>query len=132
MFRIKKHFQVEVNFSNSVAVGRYDIGDQPDLRGKKITAIETYTATQFSVSYNGRNVITTGTGISVVLASSETEQVRESVYQLPYFALIRSLNGGIYPKFLPQVINWSKSYLYIANTAGLVVGQSAVLSVYYE
>ena len=39
MFRIKKHFQVEVNFA-SLAVGRYDIGDQPDLRGKRITGIE--------------------------------------------------------------------------------------------
>lgn len=131
MFRIKKHFQVEVNFA-SLAVGRYDIGDQPDLRGKRITAIEAYTATQYAVSYNGRAVVPTGVGINVILASADTDQVRESIYQLPYFSLIRSVNGGIYPKLVPQVINWSKSYLYISSVTGLTAGQSAIISVYYE
>lgn len=131
MFRIKKHFQVEVNFA-SLAVGRYDIGDQPDLRGKRITAIEAYTATQCAVSYNGRAVVPTGVGINVILASADTDQVRESIYQLPYFSLIRSVNGGIYPKLVPQVINWSKSYLYISSVNGLTAGQSAIISVYYE
>lgn len=131
MFRIKKHFQVEVNFA-SLAVGRYDIGDQPDLRGKRITGIETYTSGQCAVSYNGRPVVPFGFGISVILASADTDQVRESIYQLPYFSLIRSANGGIYPKLVPQIINWSKSYLYISSVTGLTAGQSAIISVYYE
>lgn len=131
MFKIKKHYQVEVNFA-TLAVGRYDIGDQPDLRGKTITGIEAYTATQYAVSYNGRPVVASGVGINVILSSSDSSQVKESIYQLPYYSLIRSLNGGVYPKLVPQVLNWSKSYLYITTVTGLTAGQSAILSVYYE
>lgn len=131
MFRIKKHFQIEVNFG-TLAVGRYDIGDQPDLRGKTITGLETYISAQYAVSYNGRPTVPTGVGITVVLASNDSSQVKESIYQMPYYSLIRSLNGGVYPKLVPQVINWSKSYLYITTVTGLTAGQSAIISVYYE
>lgn len=131
MFKIKKHFQIEVNFG-TLAVGRYDIGDQPDLRGKTITAIEAYTSAQYAVSYNGRPVVASGVGINVILSSSDSSQVKESIYQLPYYTLIRSLNGGVYPKLVPQIINWSKSYMYITQTLGLTAGQSAILSIYYE
>jgi hypothetical protein len=130
MLKIKKHYQVEVNF-NPVSIQQFTIGDQPQLRGVTTVAIEAYTSAQFTTSYNQNPVVPVATGLIVTLAIDRDGITKEDVYNLPYYSLVRSFNAGILFQLDNVKINWSKSYISIVNATGLTTGQSAVLSVYY-
>lgn len=129
---IQNSYLVEVNLT-TVAVGqRYYFLDVPTLRAPYIfvQGIEAYNSSQVTLSPNGANIVTAAgaTGLVVTFAVRETEEV----YQIPYYTLISSANGGLIREFANKQINLTKSYVTILDATALAPAQSAIFNFYYQ
>lgn len=129
---IYNSYLVEVNLT-TVAVGqRYYFLDVPTLRAPYIfvQGIEAYNRDQVTQSPNAATIISAAgaQGIVVTFAVRETEEV----YQIPYFTLIASANGGLIREFANKQINLTKSYITILDPAALSAGESAIFNFYYQ
>lgn len=129
---IYNSYLVEVNLT-TVAVGqRYYFLDVPTLRAPYIfvQGIEAYNRDQVTQSPNNSPIISAAgaTGIVVTFAVRETEEV----YQIPYFTLTSSANGGLIREFANKQINLTKSYITILDAASLTAGESAIFNFYYQ
>lgn len=129
---IYNSYLVEVNLT-TVAVGqRYYFLDVPTLRAPYIfvQGIEAYNRDQVTQSPNAAPIINAAgaQGIVVTFAVRETEEV----YQIPYFTLIASANGGLIREFANKQINLTKSYITILDPAALTAGESAIFNFYYQ
>ena len=101
----------------------------PQLRGKYVQGIETYTSDQVSRSQTQRAVIGSGSQ-SAFLCNLVTDS--EITFEnIPYFTLISSNNGGLIREFNNLKININKSSIYISFNTGLTTSQSALFTFYY-
>ncbi len=128
---INNSYLVEVNLTTVANGQRYYFLDVPTLRAPYIfvQGIESYNADQVAISPNNSNIITAAgcTGIVVTFAVRETEEV----YQIPYFTLISSANGGIIREFANKQINLTKSYVTILDSTNLTAAESCLFNFYY-
>ena len=129
---INNSYLVEVNLTTVAAGQRYYFLDVPTLRAPYIfvQGIEAYNINQVAISPNGFGIVTAAgaTGLVVTFAVRETEEV----YQLPYFTLISSSNGGMIREFANKQINLTKSYVTVLDATALTAGQSAIFNFYYQ
>ena len=56
----------------------------------------------------------------------------EFIYQMPYYNLIRSVNGGFVILLEPKIINLTDCYVQINNVLSLADGDEAVFNFYYD
>ena len=129
---IYNSYLVEVNLT-TVAVGqRYYFLDVPTLRAPYIfvQGIEAYNGDQVKLSPNNSTIISAAgsTGIVVTFAVRETEEV----YQIPYYTLIASANGGLIREFANKQINLTKSYVTILDSTNLNAAESCIFNFYYQ
>jgi hypothetical protein len=117
---------------NTVAVGqRFQFQDVPEISRNNIVlyGIEAFTATQLVTSPDARTVVPIGTGLVVNLKNALNE---EFVYNIPYFSLIRSQNGGFFFSFAEGIdIQLTNCTVQITNAASLVANQAAVFNLVY-
>lgn len=128
---INNSYLVEVNLTTVANGQRYYFLDVPTLRAPYIfvQGIEAYNKDQVAISPNNSSIIspTGATGIVVTFAVRETEEV----YQIPYFTLISSVNGGIIREFANKQINLTKSYVTILDATNLSAAESCLFNFYY-
>jgi hypothetical protein len=117
---------------NTVAVGqRFQFQDVPEISRNNIVlyGIEAFTATQLVTSPDARTVVPIGTGLVVNLKNALNE---EFVYNIPYFSLIRSQNGGFFFSFAEGIdIQLTNCTVQITNNTSLVANQAAVFNLVY-
>ena len=129
---IQNSYLVEVNLTTVANGQRYYFLDVPTLRAPYIfvQGIEAYNKDQVSLSPNGFTIINPAgaLGIVVTFAVRETEEV----YQIPYYTLIASANGGLIREFANKQINLTKSYITVLDSTALQAGESAIFNFYYQ
>lgn len=129
---IENSYLVELNMA-TVSVGqRYTFNDVPQLRAGSILVkgVEAYSADQLSTSPNARPVIASNAMPNIVVTLVEKDT--EVIYQIPYFTLVSSLNGGLIRMLKNKQINLVKSYAICYNTTGITAGDSLMFNFYYS
>ena len=112
---------------------RYKFNDIPNLSRNNIVlyGIEAYSASQLANTSDGQDVVSLADTLGLTVTLKDNNQ-NEFIYQMPYYNLIRSENGGFVILIEPKIINLTDCYVQINNTLGLVNGDQAVFNFYYD
>lgn len=131
---VKQSQLVTATFDGTPTVNRrYKFDDIPNLSRNNIVlyGIEAYSADQLSNTSDGSDVLASADTLGVTVTLKDNQN-NEFIYQMPYYNLIRSNNGGFVILLDPKVINLTDCYVQINNTLGLVSGDKAVFNFYYD
>jgi hypothetical protein len=131
---IKQSQLVTATFDGTPTVNRrYKFDDIPNLSRNNIIlyGIEAYSAAQLSNVADGSDVIAAADTLGVTVTLKDNQN-NEFVYQMPYYNLIRSNNGGFVILLEPKIINLTDCYVQINNVLGLANGDKAVFNFYYD
>jgi len=112
---------------------RYKFDDIPNLSRNNIIlyGIEAYSASQLVSTSDGSDVLAAADTIGVTVTLKDNQN-NEFIYQMPYYNLIRSNNGGFVILLEPKVINLTDCYIQINNALSIAEGDKAVFNFYYD
>jgi hypothetical protein len=131
---IKRSQLIEAQFTGTVATGKkYAFTQVPNLSRNNIIiyGFEAFTATQLAVTPSNNTVIASGASDQLVITLVDDKNV-ERVYQIPYYTLISSLNGGFIKMVKPFILNLTRSYVQITSTTGINTDEVASINLYYS
>lgn len=131
---IKRSQLVEAQFTGTVAVGKkYAFTQVPNISRNNIIiyGFEVFTATQLSVTPNNNTVVPANAAPNIVITFVDENNV-ERIYQIPYYALISSLNGGFIRMVKPFILNLTKSYVQAVSVTNISTDQVASVNLYYS
>lgn len=131
---VKNSQLVTATFDGTPTVNRrYKFDDIPNLSRNNVIlyGIEAYSADQLVATQDGSDVIPAAStlGLTVTLKDNNNN---EFMYQMPYFNLIRSQNGGFVILLEPKIINLTDCYVQINSAGGITTGSKAVFNFYYD
>lgn len=112
---------------------RYKFNDIPNLSRNNIVlyGIEAYSASQLSNTADGGDIVALNDSLGITVTLKDNNN-NEFVYQMPYYNLIRSQNGGFVVLLEPKIINLTDCYIQLNSTLGLADGDQAVFNFYYD
>jgi hypothetical protein len=127
---ILKSYLAEVNLGGgTVGAGQnINIQDYPQLRDIYITGIQVFDSGVLSISPQGKNVVSTLTGITLTLMDKFN---MEMIFQYPTFDLNSANVAGLYRDINPFYLQLTKSYITILNPTGLSSNESVILNIFY-
>lgn len=129
VINIKNCYLVELPLGASAASGsQINFQDIPQLRGKTVIAIEAFTSTQLAFGPSGLPVVSPSDSLDLLVTLSVN--ANENVYQVPYYKLISSLNGGFVTGLDDLLIDVTKSYVQLVG--GVTTGSTCVFLFYYR
>ena len=131
---IKQSQLVTATFDGTPTVNRrYKFDDIPNLSRNNIIlyGIEAYSASQLTNTSDGSDVIAAADTLGVTVTLKDNQN-NEFIYQMPYYNLIRSNNGGFVILLEPKIINLTDCYVQINNALGLANGDKVVFNFYYD
>lgn len=131
---IKQSQLVTATFTGTPAAARrYQFNDIPNIARNNIIlyGIEAFSATQLSSTPQGDTVIAASVIDQVVVTLLDTNNV-EFVYQMPYYSLVRSLNGGFVVMLKPRLINLTDCYVQLTDASGVNTNEVACFNFYYD
>ena len=131
---IKQSQLVTATFEGTPTVNRrYKFDDIPNLSRNNIIlyGIEAYSAAQLSNTSDGSDVVSAADSLGVTVTLKDNQN-NEFVYQMPYYNLIRSNNGGFVILLEPKIINLTDCYVQINNVGTLANGDKAIFNFYYD
>jgi hypothetical protein len=131
---IKRSQLVEAQFTGTVAVGKkYPFTQVPNISRNNIIiyGFEVFTATQLSTTPSNNTVVPAAAAPNIVITFVDDNNV-ERIYQIPYYALISSLNGGFIRMVKPFILNLTKSYVQAVSVSNISTDQVASVNLYYS
>ena len=131
---IKQSQLVTATFEGTPTVNRrYKFDDIPNLSRNNIIlyGIEAYSAAQLSNTSDGSDVVAAADSLGITVTLKDNQN-NEFIYQMPYYNLIRSNNGGFVILLEPKIINLTDCYVQINNVGALANGDKAVFNFYYD
>jgi len=127
---IENTYLVEVNLGTVGVQKRINFQFVPQLEGCEIYAIQSFSATDLSLTPNGSTTVST-TGLAnctVTFVIGDDEKI----YILPLSDLRSANIYGFQRMFKNLKINLTKSYITIQDTAGLSNNQSVLVNFIYR
>jgi hypothetical protein len=131
---IKRSQLVEAQFTGTVAVGKkYAFTQVPNISRNNIIiyGFEVFTATQLATTPSNNTVIPANAGHHITITFVDENNV-ERIYQIPYYSLISSLNGGFIRMVKPFILNLTKSYVQCVQTTNISTDQVACVNLFYS
>ena len=131
---IKRSQLVTAQITGTPATGRrYNFLEIPNLSRNNIIiyGFEAFSATQLAVTPSNNTVVSASAIDQLVITFVDDKNV-ERVYQIPYYTLVSSLNGGFIKMVKPFILNLTRCYVQITSTTGINVDEVASLNLYYS
>jgi len=127
---IENSILVENNMPTVSTGQSYYFPDIPELRnGVYIYAIEAFSVAQVSKSPAGNTIVAAAAVVDIVLTLVVGQD--EKVFQIPYYTLISSLNGGLIRRFNNMPVNIVKSYIRLVSNT-VTATNSAIFNFIYS
>jgi hypothetical protein len=131
---IKRSQLVEAQFTGTVAAGKkYPFTQVPNISRNNIIiyGFEVFTATQLSTTPSNNTVVPAAAAPNIVITFVDDNNV-ERIYQIPYYSLISSLNGGFIRMVKPFILNLTKSYVQAVSVSNISTDQVASVNLFYS
>lgn len=131
---IKRSQLIEAKIVGTPTTGKkYNFTQVPNISRNNIViyGFEAFTSTQLAVSTNGNTTIPASAGAEIVVTFVDTDNV-ERIFQIPYYTLISSLNGGFVKMVKPFVLNLTKCFVQLVSTTNTSANQSVSINLYYS
>ena len=131
---IKRSQLVEAQFTGTVAIGKkYPFTQVPNISRNNIIiyGFEVFTATQL-VSTPSNNTVVPAAAVNAFVITFVDDNNVERIYQIPYYALVTSLNGGFIRMVKPFILNLTKSYVQAVSVTNISTDQVASVNLYYS
>ena len=131
---IKRSQLVEAQFTGTPAIGKkYAFTQVPNISRNNIIiyGFEVFTATQL-VSTPSNNVVVPAAAVNSIVITFVDDNNVERIYQIPYYALVSSLNGGFIRMVKPFILNLTKSYVQAVSVTNISQDQVASVNLYYS
>jgi hypothetical protein len=131
---IKRSQLVEAQFTGTPAVGKkYAFTQVPNISRNNIIiyGFEVFTATQLVTTPSNNTVVPAAAVNAIVITFVDDNNV-ERIYQIPYYALVSSLNGGFIRMVKPFILNLTKSYVQAVSVTNISTDQVASVNLYYS
>ena len=109
----KRSQLLEAQFTRTPAIGKkYAFTQVPNISRNNIIiyGFEVFTATQLVTTPSNNTVVPAAAVNAIVITFVDDNNV-ERIYQIPYYALVSSLNGGFIRMVKPFILNLTKSYV---------------------
>jgi len=116
---------------------RYNFLEIPNLSRNNVVvyAIEAFGYSQLAVTPSGNDIIggaaTTDSVTAQVVVTLMNDKKDQFVYQMPYYSMIRSNNGGFLILLEPRIINLTDCYVQLTSTTNIAAGEVACFNLYY-
>ncbi len=131
---IKRSQLCEAQFTGTPVTGaRYPFTQIPNISRNNILiyGFESFSATQLAITPNNNTVIAASVTDQIVVTFVD-EKNNERIYQIPYYTLISSLNGGFIKMVKPFILNLPKSYVQLTSATGVSTNEVATINLYYS
>jgi hypothetical protein len=131
---IKRSQLVEAQFTGTPATGKkYPFTQVPNISRNNIIiyGFEVFTATQL-VSTPSNNTVVPAAAVNAIVITFVDDNNVERIYQIPYYALVSSLNGGFIRMVKPFILNLTKSYVQAVSVTNISENQVASVNLYYS
>jgi len=131
---IKRSQLVEAQFTGTPAIGKkYAFTQVPNISRNNIIiyGFEVFTATQL-VSTPANNTVVPAAAVNAIVITFVDDNNVERIYQIPYYALVSSLNGGFIRMVKPFILNLTKSYVQAVSVTNISTDQVASVNLYYS
>jgi hypothetical protein len=131
---IKRSQLVEAQFTGTPAIGKkYAFTQVPNISRNNIIiyGFEVFTATQL-VSTPSNNTVVPASAVNAIVITFVDDNNVERIYQIPYYALVSSLNGGFIRMVKPFILNLTKSYVQAVSVTNISENQVASVNLYYS
>jgi len=131
---IKRSQLVEAKIVGTPTAGKkYPFTQIPNISRNNIIiyGFEAFTSDQLAVTPNGNPVIPASGGSEVVITFVDNENV-ERIYQIPYYTLISSLNGGFVKMVKPFILNLTKCYAQLVEADSISANEAISINLYYS
>jgi hypothetical protein len=131
---IKRSQLVEAQFTGTPAIGKkYAFTQVPNISRNNIIiyGFEVFTATQL-VSTPSNNTVVPASAVNSIVITFVDDNNVERIYQIPYYALVSSLNGGFIRMVKPFILNLTKSYVQAVSVTNISTDQVASVNLYYS
>jgi hypothetical protein len=126
----QKEYLAEVNLP-TIAVGtQIPFGFIPQLAGRQIYAIQSFSLADIATSPNQRTMVTQA-GLASLFVTFVVDE-EEQIFKLPVTDLNNFFNQGIIRLFNNKKINFTKSYLTINSVANLTALNSVCFLFMYK
>jgi len=127
---ILRSYLIEVNLGSSApgAGQNINIQDYPQLRDVYITGIESFNASQITISPAGKNIVGSNTGITLTLMDKFN---MEMMFQYPTADLNPGVVFGFYRDIVPFYLQLTKSYITILDPSLYAANESVIFNVFY-
>lgn len=127
MLRLKNMQPIEVVLKTGVQ--EFTLPQDEIVTGKKIVAIECFTATQMPKSPSGADSLNDNAFNDAFLSLGSG--TNSPINKMPLRSLVKSNNNGLIPE-IDTVIDTQKCKVYFNQTTNLVAGEVLTLFVYFE
>ena len=131
---IKRSQLVEAQFTGTVSIGKkYPFTQVPNISRNNIIiyGFEVFTATHLATTPSNNTVVPAAAVNAIVITFVDDNNV-ERIYQIPYYALVTSLNGGFIRMVKPFILNLTKSYVQAVSVTNISTDQVASVNLYYS
>ena len=129
---------VEAQVTGTPATGRrYPFLEIPNLSRNNLVvyAIEAFGYGQLNVTPNGNAILggaaTSATPTQTTVVTLLDNRKNQFVYQIPYFSLIRTNNGGDLVYLQPRQINLTDCFIQLTSTTNVAASEVAAFNIYY-
>lgn len=127
---IKKTYLVELNLGTVAANKQVNFNDVPQLRGKRIYGVSTFSRTQLSGSPGGSAMVTTA-GLADLVVTFAVGDVQD-FYLIPCADLNSPLIFGSIRAIEPKMLILTKSFVTILTTTTVVTNESICFNFIYD
>jgi hypothetical protein len=126
---IKNCELIEIKIANTTN-SRWAFPFSENLKGKKVTALETYQVANVAKAPSGNDLINATAFMDAFL----TLQVsgKEKIKEIPLVSFVASSNNGLIKTIEPDVIDLQKSYVSFSQQTNVVANESIIFAFYFE
>jgi hypothetical protein len=131
---IKRSQLVEASFGQNPAINvKYAFTQVPNISRNNIIiyGFEVFTADQLIKTPSNNDVIPSSAVTSIIITFVDDNNV-ERIFQIPYYTLVSSLNGGFIRMVKPFILNLTKSYVQAVDITNINNGEVASVNLYYS
>lgn len=128
---VRNAYTVSVDLASVSDNKKVKFPDIPQLRGKRITAIEAFSESDLTKDDSGATLAST-TGLAGCVLTMANEESDETIFQVPVLSFRRGSNNGRLYQLAGEKFDYESSSVKMTDTTNLSNNEVIVFAFYYD